>query len=76
MFDQFDRILDFLHDHPEVDSVPIRTVLADSMATFLRSRSERRRVVPPDLLPEFRRRTDELAARMSGVKPPGAARRR
>jgi hypothetical protein len=65
VFDQFDRILHFLRDHPEVDTVPIRTVLADAMTTFLRSRSERRRVVPPDLLPEFRRRSDALAARMS-----------
>jgi hypothetical protein len=73
VFDQFDRILDFLHDHPEVDAAPVRTVLADAMTTFLRSRSERRRVVPPDLLPEFRRRSDELAAR---VNPTRAARRR
>lgn len=65
VFDQFDRVLGLLRDHPELDSIPIRTVLVDSMTTFLRSRSERRRVIPPDLRPEFRRRSDELAAHMS-----------
>ena len=64
VFDQFDRVLAFLDEHPGLDSAPTRAVLADAMTTFLRSRSERRRVVPADLLPEFRRRSEALAARM------------
>lgn len=66
VFDQFDRVLAFLHGHPERDSGAVRAVLAASVTTFLRSRSERRRVVPPAVLPEFRRRTDELVARVLG----------
>lgn len=71
VFDQFDRVLDFLHRHPELDSADVRTVLAGSAETFLRSRSERLRVVPVDLLPEFRRRSDALVTRM--VDPAGSS---
>lgn len=65
VFDQFDRVLEFLRDRPELDSAEVRSVLGASVTTFLRSRSERRKVVPAELLPAFRRRSDELVARIA-----------
>ena len=64
VFDQIERILAFLAARPEHDSAEIRDVLATGMRTFLRSRSERLRVVPSELLDEFRRRSVEVTARM------------
>jgi glycosyltransferase involved in cell wall biosynthesis len=65
VFDQFERILAFLAAHPEHDSAELRAALAASMRTFLRSRTERLRVIPRELLDEFRRRSVEVTARMS-----------
>jgi glycosyltransferase involved in cell wall biosynthesis len=66
VFDQFERILAFLAAHPEHDSAEVRDVLATSARTFLHSRTDRLRVIPPELLEEFRRRSVEVTARMSG----------
>ena len=66
VFDQFERVLAFLAAHPEHDSAETRTALATSMRSFLRSRTDRLRVVPPEHLDEFRRRTAELTAQMAG----------
>jgi CRISPR system Cascade subunit CasB len=64
VFGQFDRVLAFLAAHPEHDSAEVRNVLAAGARTFLRSRTERLRVIPPDLLDEFRRRAAEVTARI------------
>ena len=64
VFDQFERILAFLAAHPEHDSAQVRDVLATGARTFLRSRSERLRVIPPELLDEFRRKSAEVTARL------------
>ena len=64
VFDQFERILDFLAAHPEHDSEEVRDVLAASARTFLRSRTERLSVIPPELLDEYRRRSDEVVTRI------------
>jgi len=64
VFDQFERILDFLAAHPEHDSEEVRDVLAASAQTFLRGRTERLSVIPPDLLDEYRRRSDEVVTRI------------
>lgn len=64
VFDQFERILAFLGSHPEHDSPEVRDVLAASARTFLRSRTERLRVVPPELVDGFRRRSVEVEARI------------
>jgi hypothetical protein len=64
VFDQFERILAFLATHPEHDSAEAREVLAASARTFLRGRTRRLAVVPLDLLDEYRRRSDEVTARM------------
>ena len=64
VLDRIERILAFLAARPEHDSAEIRDVLTTGMRTFLRSRSERLRVVPSELLDEFRRRSVEVTARM------------
>jgi CRISPR system Cascade subunit CasB len=64
VFDQFERILAFLAAHPEHDSTQVRDVLATAARTFLHSRTERLRVIPPERLDEFRRRSAEVTARM------------
>jgi glycosyltransferase involved in cell wall biosynthesis len=64
VFDQFERILAFLAAHPEHDSAEVREVLAASVRTFLRGRTRRLAVIPPELLDEYRRRSDELTARL------------
>ncbi len=69
VFDQFERILAYLSAHPERDSREVRDALATSARTFLRSRTERLRVIPPELVDEFRRRSDEMTARMSYSSP-------
>lgn len=66
VFDQFERILAFLAAHPEHDSPEVRDVLGTSARTFLRSRTDRLQVIPPELLDEFRRRSVEVTARMGG----------
>lgn len=66
VFDQFDRILAFLAAHPEHDGTEVRDVLAAGARWFLRSRTDRLRVIPPRLLEEFRRRSVEVTARISG----------
>ncbi|GIF08238.1 glycosyltransferase family 2 protein [Actinoplanes siamensis] len=68
VFDQFERILAYLAAHPEHDSAGARRALAASTRTFLRSRTDRLRVLPPDLLGEFRRRTAEVTARIGGLE--------
>lgn len=76
VFDQFERVLAFLGSHPAHDSPEARDVLAASARTFLRSRTERLRVVPPDLIDEFRRRSVEVEVRIRGDgRPPGRAAR-
>jgi glycosyltransferase involved in cell wall biosynthesis len=69
VFDQFERVLAFLAAHPGHDSAQVRDVLATSARTFLRSRTERLRVIPPDLLDEFRRRSAGVTARLAGLSP-------
>lgn len=66
VFDQFERILAFLAARPEHDCAEVRDVLATGARTFLRSRTDRLRVIPPELLEEFRRRSVEVTARMGG----------
>jgi CRISPR system Cascade subunit CasB len=66
VFDQFERVLAFLAAHPEHDCAEVRDVLATSARTFLRSRTDRLRVIPPELLEEFRRRSVEMTARIGG----------
>lgn len=66
VFDQFERILAFLATHPEHDSAAVREVLATGARTFLRGRTRRLAVIPPDLLDEYHRRSDEVTARLSG----------
>lgn len=63
VFDQFDRVLAFLREHPELDSPSVRGVLARSTAGFLRSRVERLNVIPDVDRPEFDRRARDLGAR-------------
>jgi hypothetical protein len=65
VFDQFERILAFLAARPEHDSTEVRDVLAASARTFLRSRTERLSVIPPDLLDEYRRRSDDVVTRIN-----------
>ena len=65
VFDQFERILAFLAARPEHDSTEARDVLAASARTFLRSRTERLSVIPPDLLDEYRRRSDDVVTRIN-----------
>ena len=67
VFDQFQRILTFLAAHPEHDSAEARDVLAAGARSFLRDLVDRRQVIPSDLMDEFRRRSDDLATRMSGL---------
>jgi glycosyltransferase involved in cell wall biosynthesis len=64
VFDQFERILAFLAARPEHDSEEVRDVLAASARTFLRGRTERLSVIPPDLLEEYRRRSDDVVTRL------------
>ncbi|MBP2479236.1 glycosyltransferase involved in cell wall biosynthesis [Crossiella equi] len=66
VFEQFERILAFLARRPELDSPEAREALADGAAAFLRSRTDRLRVVPPRLVAEFRSRSAELTARLRG----------
>ncbi|MEV4316125.1 glycosyltransferase family 2 protein [Actinocrispum sp. NPDC049592] len=66
VFDQFQRILEYLTTHPHHDSPEVRATLAASARTFLRSRTERLRVIPPHLLDDFRRRSEEITARIQG----------
>jgi glycosyltransferase involved in cell wall biosynthesis len=73
VFDQFELILGFLAAHPEFDSLESRRALATSTRTFLHSRTERLRVVPAELVDEFRRRTADVTARM-GEEPHGRRR--
>jgi glycosyltransferase involved in cell wall biosynthesis len=65
VFDQFERILAFLAARPEHDSTEVRDVLAASARTFLRSRTERLSVIPPDLLDEYRRRSDDVVTQIN-----------
>jgi CRISPR system Cascade subunit CasB len=65
VFDQFERILAFLASRPEHDSEEVRDVLAASARTFLRGRAERLSVIPPDLLDEYRRRSDDVVTRIN-----------
>ena len=65
VFDQFERILAFLAARPEHDSEEVRDVLAASARTFLRGRTERLSVIPPDLLDEYRRRSDDVVTRIN-----------
>ena len=65
VFDQFERILAFLASRPEHDSEEVRDVLAASARTFLRGRTERLSVIPPDLLDEYRRRSDDVVTRIN-----------
>jgi glycosyltransferase involved in cell wall biosynthesis len=65
VFDQFERILAFLAARPEHDSEEVRDVLAANAQTFLRGRSERLSVIPPDLLDEYRRRSDDVVTRIN-----------
>jgi glycosyltransferase involved in cell wall biosynthesis len=65
VFDQFERILAFLAVRPEHDSEEVRDVLAASARTFLRGRTERLSVIPPDLLDEYRRRSDNVVTRIN-----------
>jgi glycosyltransferase involved in cell wall biosynthesis len=65
VFDQFERILAFLAVRPEHDSEEVRDVLAASARTFLRGRTERLSVIPPDLLDEYRRRSDDVVTRIN-----------
>jgi glycosyltransferase involved in cell wall biosynthesis len=66
VFDQFDRIGAFLDAQPQVASGGVREVLASGARTFLRSRIERLAVIPPDRMQEFRRRSEEVVARLTG----------
>ena len=65
VFDQLERILAFLAAHPEHDSEEVRDVLAASAQTFLRGRTERLSVIPPDLLDEYQRRSDDVVTRIN-----------
>jgi CRISPR system Cascade subunit CasB len=65
VFDQFERILAFLAARPEHDSEEVRDVLAANARTFLRGRTERLSVIPPDLLDEYRRRSDDVVTRIN-----------
>ena len=64
VFDQFDRVLAALDTHPHHDVPQVREVLAAGAGSFLRSRTERLRVVPDELVGEFRRRAADLTARI------------
>lgn len=66
VFDQFDRILGYLAAHPEHDSAEARDVLAAGARSFLRDLTERLRVIPPELLDDFQRRSEKLAASLGG----------
>jgi CRISPR system Cascade subunit CasB len=65
VFDQFERILAFLAARPEHDSEEVRDVLAANARIFLRGRTERLSVIPPDLLDEYRRRSDDVVTRIN-----------
>lgn len=65
VIDQFERILAFLAARPEHDSEEVRDVLAANAQTFLRGRTERLSVIPPDLLDEYRRRSDDVVTRIN-----------
>jgi CRISPR system Cascade subunit CasB len=64
VFDQFERVLAFLATHPEHDSAEVREVLEASARTFLSGRTRRLSVIPADLRDQYRRRSEEITARL------------
>lgn len=63
MFDQYDRIMDFLDQHPEFDSADARSAIRNSFHRFAVDRLERKKVIPQTSVSEFLRRMRDLAGR-------------
>ncbi|MEU6743662.1 glycosyltransferase family 2 protein [Streptosporangium sandarakinum] len=59
VFDQYDRIFDFLDAHPDLEFPGIRAEIMTCMAGFLRALGTSRKVIPHDILDDFRRRAEE-----------------
>lgn len=60
IFRQYDRILDFMKCNPSLEFPGIRNEIIHIMCGFLRALSDTRKVIPDEIISEFRKQTDSF----------------
>ncbi|KAA9381413.1 glycosyltransferase family 2 protein [Microbispora cellulosiformans] len=70
VFEQYERIFNFLDSHPDVEFDGIRAMLLDSMAGFLTALGGSRMVIPVEKRADFRRRARRYVERRRHLNGP------